>query len=395
MEYQLERKYQTRAKELEEANRKLQVEITERKNAELERQKYEANLQAIFDSTDIGFILLDNSLLVLSTNSIASQWAKLAFGSNIKEGSSLTSLTYNTENPIVGMIQQTLLGESIFNDSNFKLEDDSEIWFRTRMNPVRDNENNVIGVCISVIDYTEKKMYALEKERIANDLVQRNTDLEQFAYIVSHNLRAPIANILGISSILHSEDISIEDRKQFEQHMFTVVENLDEIVRDLNNILQVKREISEKKEKVIFSELVENIKSSLENLLKKENVSIVTDFSEMDEFMTLKSYVHSIFYNLISNSIKFRHFERLPVIEIKSEKYDGKFRLIFKDNGTGFDLEKRKEQLFKLYKRFHPEIEGKGIGLFMVKTQVEVLGGTITLNSKPDNGTEIFIEFNI
>jgi len=395
MEYQIERKYLARAKKLEEANRKLQVEIAERKNAELERQKYEANLQAIFDSTDIGFILLDNSLHVLSTNSIASQWANLAFGSSIKEGSSLTSLIYNTENPIVNMIQQTLLGESIFNDSNFKQEDGSEIWFRTRMNPVRDNEKNTIGVCISVVDYTEKKMYALEKERIANDLVQRNTDLEQFAYIVSHNLRAPIANILGISSILQSEDISTHDRKQFEQHMFTVVENLDEIVRDLNNILQVKREISEKKEKIIFSELVENIKSSLENLLKKENVLIKTDFSGLDEFMTLKSYMHSIFYNLISNSIKFRHFERLPVIEIKSEKYDGKFRLVFKDNGVGFDLEKRKEQLFKLYKRFHPEIEGKGIGLFMVKTQVEVLGGTITLNSEPDNGTEIFIEFKI
>lgn len=394
MEDEIESKYLIKIKELEEENKKLQIEIAKNKTAELEREKYELNLQTIFDSTEIGFILIDNSLDIISTNSTANKWAELALKNKIHKGINFNSLLSNDKHSrIYEMIKEALHGNSNLHDENFQFPDGQDVWYRIRINPVYDEEN-VTGVCISVTDYTEKKIHELEKEKIASDLVQRNTDLEQFAYIVSHNLRAPIANILGISSILSSQDISAEDRKQFEHHMFTVVENLDEIVRDLNKILRVKREITEKKQKLLFSVLVEDIKSSIEELIRKENVSIITDFSVLDEYVTLKSYMHSIFFNLISNSIKFAHPDKAPVIEIKTEKNHNKFKLIFRDNGTGFDLEKKKEQVFKLYKRFHPDIEGKGMGLFMVKTQVEVLGGTITLNSKPNYGTEIFIEFH-
>ena len=121
-------------------------------------------------------------------------------------------------------------------------------------------------------------------------------------------------------------------------------------------------------------------------------MEINTDFSAVNEYYTIKSYLHSIFYNLIVNSIKYRSPVRRPIIGISSSKREGKIFLIFKDNGSGFNLEKTAGQIFGLYKRFHSHIEGKGMGLFMVKTQVEVLGGKIKVKSRPDFGTEFEIE---
>ncbi len=110
---------------------------------------------------------------------------------------------------------------------------------------------------------------------------------------------------------------------------------------------------------------------------------------------TLKSYIQSIFYNLISNSIKFRQQGMQPFIEISSSKSHGKVKLLFKDNGIGIDLEKKGGHIFGLYKRFHPEYaDGKGMGLFMVKTQVESLGGKISVASTVKVGTEFSIEFD-
>ena len=107
----------------------------------------------------------------------------------------------------------------------------------------------------------------------------------------------------------------------------------------------------------------------------------------------MPSYITSIFYNLITNSIKFAHPDRPPVINISSELADGRINLYFQDNGIGLDLKKYGNKVFRLYDRFHHHIDGKGLGLFMTKTQVEVLDGTIEITSEPGNGCAFKISF--
>jgi len=141
--------------------------------------------------------------------------------------------------------------------------------------------------------------------------------------------------------------------------------------------------------------LVEKITTSISNQIKKENVSFVLDFSKVKEMMPIKSYLYSIFYNLITNSIKYKQLQVNPVIEIRSAMNGKNIVLFFKDNGLGFDTNKNQNQIFGLYKRFHSHVEGKGLGLFMVKSQVESLGGKISVNSEINKGTEFKIEFEI
>ena len=174
------------------------------------------------------------------------------------------------------------------------------------------------------------------------------------------------------------------------------VKRLDDVIIDLNNILQTKHGLSQNKGMVHFSKIANNIHTSIEKLIKKEKAVLVWDFSEVDELITIKSYLHSIFYNLISNSLKYHQPGIPPVIVIKSHKLKDKIELLFKDNGMGIDLEKEGDQVFGLYKRFHTEsAEGKGMGLYMVKTQVEMIGGKISISSEVNKGTEFKIEFEI
>ncbi|WP_299518447.1 ATP-binding protein, partial [uncultured Flavobacterium sp.] len=132
----------------------------------------------------------------------------------------------------------------------------------------------------------------------------------------------------------------------------------------------------------------------LEHLLYKQKVQLKIDFKEVDQFFSLKVYMHSIFYNLISNSIKYSMADVQTVIEISSKIEKGKVILVFKDNGLGFDMTTKGNKVFGLYKRFHSHVEGKGVGLFMVKTQVEAIGGIITVASEVNKGTEFTIVFD-
>jgi len=245
-----------------------------------------------------------------------------------------------------------------------------------------------------VTDITEKKKSEEERLRMTADIIQRNKDLEQFSYIISHNLRAPIANIIGLSHTLQKDDLKDDLKKLIMDGLYFSANKLDEVIKDLNNILNVRQGVDENKKVVNFTKLVKNIELGFENLIVNEQAVIRCDFTEVDEMLTIKSYLHSIFYNLISNSLKYRQPGLSPVIEIKSRKLKDKIMLLFKDNGLGINLQKRGDQVFGLYKRFHTDqAEGKGIGLYMVKTQVESIGGKISITSEVNKGTEFKIEF--
>ncbi len=240
-------------------------------------------------------------------------------------------------------------------------------------------------------EVTEKMKAENEKEKMIADIVQRSKNLEQFAYIVSHNLRAPVCSIKGLANVMEVGLSEIEKNKA-RNYLFQSVDQLDEITKDLNKILRAGSESIELKEYVCFAELVNTIKLSINHVIEKEGITIETDFTGADSTVIVKSYIQSIFYNLISNSIKYRAPIRPLNIKIRSDQNHGKVKLFFRDNGSGIDLKRHGENIFGLYKRFHPETEGKGLGLFMVKTQIESIGGSITVNSTPGLGTEFIVE---
>ena len=268
-------------------------------------------------------------------------------------------------------------------------------WLDTSIFPLKDPSGNDQGFMAVCSEITERKQREIERERLLSSLAQRNKDLEQFSYIVSHNLRAPLANILGLSNLLKDTQIENETTKLIVNNLYKASQNLDTVITDLSDILQIRKQIREEKQMVRFSSLVDSVITSIENLIQDSKANIEIDFSELDEVLTLKGYMYSIFVNMITNSIQYARSGIPPIISITSKKLENRFQLIFKDNGRGIDLKKYADKIFGLYKRFHLDIEGKGVGLYMTKTQVELLGGTIKVESELQRGTTFTIDLPV
>lgn len=240
-----------------------------------------------------------------------------------------------------------------------------------------------------IIDYTDTAKLLFNLDQINAQLIKRNRNLEQFTYVISHNLRAPLTNIISLTELLKDADTGMHTA-QLIDGLNTSIKTMDNIIRDLNHTLQVKDHLNNNKEEVYFQQLMDEIAFSINNLVIEEDVKISYDF-EVPALLTIRGYLYSIFYNLTLNSIKYRREDEAPVISVSSVLEEEQLLLTFEDNGKGIDLEKNGAHLFGLYQRFDTTIDGKGMGLFMVKTQIEDLHGSIDVESQLGKGTRISI----
>ncbi len=241
---------------------------------------------------------------------------------------------------------------------------------------------------------------AVEVERQTQDLkhanselIEHNNRLEQFAFIISHNLRAPMARIVGLSSILDfTKDVN--EVSEIVKLMMKSTHDLDQVIKDLTVILGIKKMNIQALVDIQLDALLRTVIHSLKEEIKETRVDISFDFSQIDSVKSLLPYLESIFYNLISNAIKYRHPDRQPFIRIQSRLSNDYVQIDVVDNGLGIDLDMHKDNLFTLYKRFHFHVEGKGLGLYLVKTQLAALGGKIEIESKEGEGTvfRVFIK---
>lgn len=248
---------------------------------------------------------------------------------------------------------------------------------------------------VLVLKALEKRKQEIQRNEIAIDILKRNKELEAFAYMVSHNLGGSVANIKGLFDIWDPDNRTKHEQKYIYAGLKFSIQKLDEVIKDIQGLLQVKSQADENKQLVKFENLVKDIKMSHSTLIKKSGTKIRTNFKEADGLMTNKSYLNSIFYNLISNSIKYRKDDVPPVITITSKINGDHLELKFKDNGIGIDLKAHGGKLFGLYKRFNDKQEGKGMGLFLVKSQVEALSGTVEVSSQVNKGCEFLLRFPV
>jgi PAS domain S-box-containing protein len=219
-------------------------------------------------------------------------------------------------------------------------------------------------------------------------LQARNNDLQQFSYVVSHNLRNPIARILGLASIF---DHDANENKVIIDKIAEAATQLDETVKDISTIVSA-RNITEKYEYIAFADVWENVYQELKNDIEQSRADISVDFSKAPGILSVKSYIHNMLYTLVSNAVKFRTPGIQARISINTSLYKQGICLEVQDNGIGIDLVKNGTKLFGLYKRFGPEsIPGKGIGLCLAKNQAESLHGKIEVVSKLLEGSTFSI----
>lgn len=266
-------------------------------------------------------------------------------------------------------------------------------WVNFNMLPVYDSEGELSHWVSIQRDITEDKKQEVEKEQLIKELTQNNKDLQQFSYITSHNLRAPLSNLTGLLNLI--EDIPIENQelKEIIDGFNKSTHLLNDTINDLVKVIIIKDNPSIEKESLMLKDIFEDVFSQLDFLIGLHKPIILFNFEEVSFLNTNKSYLESILLNLLTNSIKYKSETRKLKITIAAHELGESVVLIFKDNGIGIDLERNKDKIFGLYQRFHDYPDSKGLGLYLVKSQVETMGGTISIESKVNVGTTFTLTF--
>lgn len=251
----------------------------------------------------------------------------------------------------------------------------------------------------SAIDITERKKSEenildskTSLETIAHKLQEQNRQLDEFAHIISHNLRAPVNNIQALINLLDDKS-DITDYKLIFDKLKNVAKNLSETMNELMDTLKVKTNPNIDLTEIRFKELLDKVVQSLEGELIVAKASVTFDFNQAPTLHYSKPYLESIFQNLLTNAIKYRSPNRQPLIHFQSSIVNNHIELRVIDNGQGIDMERFGDKLFGLHKTFHDHQEARGVGLFLIKTQIEAMGGNITVESEVDKGTTFIIRF--
>ena len=275
------------------------------------------------------------------------------------------------------------LDPSIFS-SNFALEGNFRDVFYNEL-----NDEIIFAVAK---DITDKKRQENERIEHISNLSNKNKSFQKLTYTTSHDLRAPVDNVLAILQFINKIELS-EENQELIDHLGTATTQLKNNLNTYIDNLTKSQEITIEIESIDFNTCLAEVIYSVRNLLEASNTSIESDFSEAPRVIFNATYLKSILLNLISNAVKYVKEDSSPEISIYTKLENGKTKLIFQDKGMGFSLEETKGRIFKLRQTFHKDRDSKGIGLYLVHMHVTSLGGSIEVESEINKGTKFIITF--
>lgn len=263
------------------------------------------------------------------------------------------------------------------------------VWLSWTSMPI-DNDKVVYAIAKNI---THTKKLEEERNLLLTDFTKLNKDLKKLTFANSHDLRSPVNNMLSIFSLLDVSTISDPETLLFIDMLKSTSECLRQALNDYVDILILKDESNAQIEEINLNASLNTVLHSINSLIQNSKVTINIDFSELEKIKFNKSYLESIFLNLITNSIKYAKPGCLPIITVNSRKFNRINQLVFSDNGLGFDMDVVKGKIFGLHQKFNNHIDSKGIGLYLVYNHITSLGGDITVESKINEGAKFIISF--
>ncbi|MFL5747478.1 MAG: ATP-binding protein [Niastella sp.] len=224
------------------------------------------------------------------------------------------------------------------------------------------------------------KNYSLSLERT-------NKELEEFAYISSHDMKSPITSLIGMLTLIQQKE-AVQPGKQ---HLFELAVNsarqMQKTINALNEIIAFRKTLKVEREKINLEEALEEVKLRIYDMISSSGAEIQADFTGCRFVHYPAVHLKSIFQNLLTNAIKYKQHGHPPKIDITTSCEDKFLVLEVKDQGMGIDMDLYKDKLYGLFQRFHTHVEGSGIGLHMIYSIVESYGGKIYIESEVNKGT--------
>ena len=273
------------------------------------------------------------------------------------------------------------------------LEDITEAYVMSLV-PMLNDEGKVTDILSITRDITERKrnelrlkMQLADLHELSKSLTEKNRQMEDFAHIVSHNLRSPVRNLKMLLEF-YSMEKTEEGKQELVNKLRDVSQQLTLTLQDLTEIINSRPSEKLEGEDIQLAELCQGLMDSITMQIREAKAEITHDFSQLSQVNYPKVYLESALLNLLTNALKYAHPERKAQIHITAWKEYGKPHISVEDNGLGIDLNLHGDRLFGLHNTFHDHEDARGMGLFITKNQIEALGGDILVESTVNEGSK-------
>jgi two-component system, chemotaxis family, CheB/CheR fusion protein len=272
-----------------------------------------------------------------------------------------------------------------------EIETDDGKWYHTITMPYITADHKRNGAMITFNDVTELKQTELELDKINKNLLAANADLDNFVHAASHDLMGPLSNIELSISVL--TDVQLNDDPKLRNVMKIIHSSFvkfRKLVEELGTIGKIESGMQEK-ESIDIRELIKEIEASIENRIISSGTIIKNNVGAAKIYFSKKN-LRSIIYNLVTNAIKFRNPDRPSEICIDAKYENGFSVLTVKDNGIGMHPAEF-EKIFSMYGRLNENIDGQGIGLYLIRKIINNAGGKILVESVLGKGSTFTVYF--
>lgn len=305
--------------------------------------------------------------------------------SEIESRSAELSREYNL--PVNGFDVFTTVANNVGFESRewtYVRKDGSEFKVLLTVNPIKE-EGEIIGYVGIAVDISQLHEAQNQIKTLLELKQTQNDRFSNFAYIVSHNLKTYTNNLTGLINLFVRQNKEDGENKVLK-FLVKSIEGLSETVEHLNEVLTISSE------NIDYTTININkvLKSTINNLgmnAEKAQVEIINKLEKDYKIKGINAYVESVFFNFISNAIKYRNEEKECFVEISAFETDKHIAIQFIDNGLGINLSKHRNKLFGMYNTFHKHSDARGIGLFITHNQVEAMKGKIDVESEINKGS--------
>lgn len=343
---------------------------------------------AFFDNSYSPFVILDKDLIFVDINLAAE--TKLGISREKMIGKSLLDIFPYLKNSERYAAYKNVLVTGVpigFDELTFS-NGVSEHKFMIRAFKVGEYLGFTSLDVTNLITTVEKLRETKDDLKNVNaNLKRKNQELEEFSYVAAHDLRAPLTNIKSLLMMISNSNALPLELEPIFTKLNEAGQSMCDKVKALNTIISVKSNFGGEVEKVSFSKLLDKIKNDHSQEIIKNRIIIKQNFSNCQQVEYNRDQLNLILENLISNAIKFRCEKRKLIIKVGVKEIEGKCHIEIADNGIGFDSCNNKEKIFGLFKRMHDHVDGLGIGLYLVNSIVRDNGGSISVESKVNQGS--------
>ncbi len=368
------------------------VDITDRKRADEALRQAEEKYRHIVENAVDGIYQSTPSGKFLSVNPAMARI--YGYGSSeamLKSVTSIASQVYIDSSDRAEFIRLLEADGAIygFEARNYR-SDGSIIWVSSNARVVRDIGGSILYYEGTVEDITARKEAETERERLMDELAAKNTELERFVYTVSHDLKSPLVTIVGFLGYIEADIAKgdIDALQKDVERIYGAAFKMQDLLKDLLDLSRIGRMMNQPEE-VSFDALVKEALELTEGRLQEQCVQVRVEPGLSMVYGDRKRLLE-VLQNLIDNAAKYMGNQSAPVVEIGQKGLkSGKPVFYVRDNGIGIAPEYH-EQIFGLFNKLDPAVEGTGVGLALVKRIIEFHGGRIWVESEPGRGATFY-----